>query len=129
MASPIANKVNLDMQSFDRCDFQPRHEGSTVLPHDLIFHDLYSLAISQNTVAIRDLNTGHSATYQQFLSDIVALTKRLREELHPETLQDLRNEREVSFLILSEGYEAMVALFATFALGAIAVPLSGFLAP
>ena len=74
MASPTASKINLDTESFDRCDFQPRHEGSTVLPHDLSFHDLYSLAVSQNRVAIRDMNTGHSATPQQFLSDIVALT-------------------------------------------------------
>lgn len=128
MASPTASKSSIDVESFDRCDFQPHHEGSTVLPHDLIFHDLYSLAISQNKVVIRDINTGHSATHQQFLSDIVALTERLRKELHPETLQGLWDEREVSFLILSEGYEAMVALFATFAMGAIAVPLSGCLA-
>jgi hypothetical protein len=129
MASPTASKINLDAERLDRCDFLPRHEGSTVLPHDLIFHDLHSLAVSQNTVVIRDMNTGHSATHQQFLSDIVALIKRLREELHPETLQDLRDEREISFLILSEGYEAMVALFATFGMGGIAVPLSRLLAP
>lgn len=126
MEPSVSSKINLDPETFERCDFQPRHEGPTVLPHDLIFHDLYSLAATQNTVVIRDMNTGHSASHQQFLCDIVAFRKRLMEELHPQTLQALRDEREVSLLILSGGYEFTVALFATFSLGGIAVPLSEF---
>ena len=129
MVSPTTSKSSIDVESADGFDFHARREDSMTLPHDLIFHDLYSLAMSQNKVVIRDKNTGHTATHQQFLIDILALTERLRKELHPETLQDLQDEREVSFLILSEGYEAMVALFATFAMGAIAVPLSGLLEP
>lgn len=116
--------MDLEDESFDRNSFLPSHEGPTVLPHDLIFHDLYSLAVSLNKTVIKDMNTGHSASHQQFLSDIICLSTRLREELHPDTLRALHDEREVSLLILSEGYEAMVAFFATLALGGIAVPLS-----
>lgn len=126
MSSPTVRKVaaDLDPESFDRCDFLPRHEGPTILPHDLLFHDLYSLAVAQNTTAVKDMNDGHSVSHQQLLSDILRLSARLREELHPQSWNALQDEREVPFLVLSEGYEAMVAFFAVWAVGGIAVPLS-----
>lgn len=114
----------LDPETFDRCDFLPHDEGVNVLPHDLLFHSLFDLAIRQNTIIIKDKNTGQNASHQQFLGDILALRSKLREELDPSTLQALRDEREVSLLICAEGYEFSVAFFAIQALGGVAVPCS-----
>ena len=114
----------LDPETFDRCDFLPRHEGPNVLPHDLLFHSLFDLALRQNTTIIKDKNTGYSASHQQFLGDILALRTKLRAELNSSTIQALRDEREVSLLICAEGYEFSVAFFAVQALGGIAVPCS-----
>jgi acyl-CoA synthetase (AMP-forming)/AMP-acid ligase II len=117
-------EVPLDPENFERCDFVPNHEGPLVLPHDLMFHVLYDLALRQNTTIVKDSNTGHIASHQQFLSDVLALRAKLREELHPSTLQALRDEREVSLLIWAEGYEFVVAFYAVLGLGGIAVPFS-----
>lgn len=114
----------LDPETFERCDFLPLHEGPHVLPHDLLFHSLFELALTQNSTVIKDKNTGHNASHQQFLGDILALRTKLREELHSSTLTALRDEREVSLLICAEGYEFAVAFFAVQALGGIAVPCS-----
>jgi hypothetical protein len=108
----------IDSESFDRTNF--------VLPHDLIFHALHSLALNQNTTAIRDNNSGAVVTHQQLLSDILASRNKLRTILDPETVARLRQEREVCILVLAEGYEFCVVLFAALAIGAIAVPLSMF---
>lgn len=116
----------LDPESFDRCDFLPHQEGPHVLPHDLLFHSLFELALRQNTTVIKDKNTGQNATHQQFLGDILALRILLRAQLHPSTLSALREEREVSLLICAEGYEFSVAFFAVQALGGIAVPCSTY---
>ena len=114
-------------ESFDRMDFLPLHEGPNVLPHDLIFHTLHSFALTYNDEAlIKDTRSGHEATYQQFLSDIVACRNALRITLDPETIEALQKEREVCVLILSQGYEFTVAFFAALAIGAIAVPLSKY---
>jgi hypothetical protein len=115
---------NLDPASFDRTDFLPYHEGPNVLPHDILFHILHSLAAYQNDEAIIDAKAGYTATHQQFLSDIVACRNALRETLAPETIKALQEDREVSILILSSGYEFIVSFFAVLAIGAIAVPLS-----
>lgn len=115
---------NLNSTSFDRTDFLPHHEGPNVLPHDILFHTLHSLAAYQNDVAIIDAKSGHVATHQQFLSDIVACRNGLREALASETIEALQEEHEVSILILSSGYEFIVSFFAILAIGAIAVPLS-----
>jgi acyl-CoA synthetase (AMP-forming)/AMP-acid ligase II len=115
---------NLDPISFDRTDFLPRHEGPNVLPHDILFHVLHSLAAYQNNVVVKDAKSGHVATHQQFLSDIVACRNALRDSFAPETIAALQAEREVSVLILSHGYEFVVSFFAILAIGAIAVPLS-----
>jgi acyl-CoA synthetase (AMP-forming)/AMP-acid ligase II len=114
----------LDPQSFDRTDFLPLHEGPEVLPHDLIFYNLHHLAVAQNEVVVRDTNANHVASHRQFLSDIVACRNALRQTLDLDTLEALQQEREVCILILSHGYEFVVAFFATLAIGAIAVPLS-----
>jgi hypothetical protein len=116
----------LDPEKFERCDFLPYHDGPYVLPHDLLFHSLFNLALRQNTTIIKDKNTGHSASHQQFLSDIFALRTKLKAELHLSTLQALREQHEVSLLILSAGYEFSVAFFAVQALGGIAVPCSAW---
>jgi hypothetical protein len=91
----------LDPETFERCDFLPYHEDTYVRPHDLLFHSLYNLALRQNTTIIKDKNTGHSASHQQFLSDILALRTKLKAELHLSTLQALRDERKVSLLIFT----------------------------
>ncbi len=114
----------LDPETFDSCDFLPRHEGPNVLPHDLLFHSLFDLALRQNTIIIRDKNIGYNASHQQFLGDVLVLRTRLRAELHSDTLQALRDECEVSLLICAEGYEFAVAFFAVQAIGGIAVPCS-----
>ena len=116
----------LDPETFERCDFLPYHEGPGVLPHELLFHSLYNLAIGQNTTVIRDKNTGHVVSHHQFLTDILALRTKLRAELSPSTLQALKDEREICILVLAAGYEFSVAFFAIQALGGIAVPCSSY---
>lgn len=117
---------DLNSTSFDRTDFLPHHDGLNVLPHDILFHTLHSLAAYHNDVAIIDAKSGHVATHQQFLSDIVACRNGLRDALAPETMEALQEEQEVSILILSSGYEFIVSFFAVLAIGAIAVPLSTY---
>ncbi|KAK5056232.1 hypothetical protein LTR84_012785 [Exophiala bonariae] len=117
-------KEIIDPETFDRCDFLPCHEGPNVLPHDLLFHSLYDLALRQNTIIIKDKNTGLCASHQQFIGDILALRSKLRAELDPSTLTDLQHEREICLLICAEGYEFAVSFFAVQALGGIAVPCS-----
>jgi acyl-CoA synthetase (AMP-forming)/AMP-acid ligase II len=122
--------ADMDTESFDRMDLLPLHEGPDVLPHDLIFHTLHNFALTYNDEAvIKDARSGHGATYQQFLSDIVACRNALRDTLDSETMEALRKEREVCILILSQGYEFTVAFFAALAIGAIAVPLSTYRIP
>lgn len=115
---------DMDPVSFDRTDILPRHEGPNVLPHDIVFHTLHSLAAYQNDVVIKDVKSGHIATHQQLLSDIVTCRNSLQESLAPSTRAALQEEREVSVLILAQGYEFIVSFFAILAIGAIAVPLS-----
>ncbi|KAH8701094.1 hypothetical protein BGW36DRAFT_425890 [Talaromyces proteolyticus] len=119
----IAGK-DVEVGSFDRMDFVPFHEGPEVLPHDLLFHTLHSIAASNDRPAIVDRKTGYTATYQQLVSDIVVCRNRLRATLKPETIEAIRREREVSILLWSAGYEFTIGFFAVLALGAIAVPLS-----
>jgi malonyl-CoA/methylmalonyl-CoA synthetase len=119
-----ANGKDVDVGEFDRMDFLPYHEGPNVLPHDLLFHTLHALATADGRLAVVDCKAGYEATYQQLLSDIVLCRNKLRETLDKESLEALRNEKEVSLVLWSSGYEFTVAFFAILALGAIAVPLS-----
>jgi len=117
---------NLDPASFDRTDFTPYHEGANVLPHDYIFHRLYFLAAYQNTTAVRDTYNGLEVDYRQLLTDIIFARNRIRDAVSTKTMEMIRNNEEVSILVVARGYEFVVSFFAVLALGAIAVPQSKY---
>lgn len=124
--SPSARR--LDPATFDRTDFLlTSHEGPNVLPHDIFFHRLYNLALRQNTVVIKDAYDGLAITHHQLLSDIIFTRNRIRESLNKKSVDMLRNDQEVSILIVARGYEFVVAFYAALALGAIATPQSEML--
>ena len=115
-----------DQTTFDRTDFVPSHAGDHVLPADPLFTRLLTLAHRPNPrPAIRDLNTDVEKTAAELLCDILRLRRVLRQSLNQQTLDDLRNGREVYISILAPGgYEFAVGVLAILALGAAASPFS-----
>jgi malonyl-CoA/methylmalonyl-CoA synthetase len=111
---------------FDRTDFVPSHTGDDILPADPLFARLLTLAHRPNPrPAIRDVNAGIERTAAQLLSDVLILRRVLRDSLTPQTVDDLRNGREVFVSILAPGgYEFVVGVLAIMALGAAASPFS-----
>ncbi|KIW79440.1 hypothetical protein Z517_06052 [Fonsecaea pedrosoi CBS 271.37] len=116
--------TNLDPASFDRTDFFPPHEGENVLPHDLLFHRLYFLALNQNTTAVRDSHNNHEISYHQLFSDVVAARNLIRQQLTANSMEMIRRGDEICVLVVARGYEFVVAFFAVMCLGAIVVPQS-----
>ncbi len=114
----------LNPTAFDRTDFVPFHEGDHVLPHDLLFHRLYFLAVNQNSVAVKDADKGYERNYHQLLSDVISARNLIRKSLSPGSLQHLRAGDEVCLLIVARGYEFVVTFLAVLCLGAIATPQS-----
>ncbi|KAL4804330.1 acetyl-CoA synthetase-like protein [Aspergillus unguis] len=121
-STPPLKKVN--EEDFDRTSFLTHDHGPEVLPNDLIFHMLRTVAGDQERIAIRDKEAGIEATHRQLLCDIMAFKGYLLDSLPPVTLEHLRAESEIPFLILSTGYEFLVSFFTVQALGGVAVPLS-----
>lgn len=116
--------MKLERELFDRTDFTPSHKGPNVLPNDLLFHLLLKLATDHNAPAIKDDDAGLLVTQQQLLSDILAFRNRLEQQLGPELVALLRQQRQVCIPIICSGYAFIVALFAVMAIGGISVPLS-----
>ncbi|KIX94631.1 uncharacterized protein Z520_09677 [Fonsecaea multimorphosa CBS 102226] len=116
---------SLSAATFDRTDMVPYHEGLNVLPHDFMFHRIFYLANNHgNTTAVHDPYSGYQKSYRELFLDIVRTKNHIRNHLTAESMRMLRDEEEVSMLIVSRGYEFTVAFFAVLALGAVAVPQS-----
>ncbi|KAK5048671.1 hypothetical protein LTR84_005762 [Exophiala bonariae] len=115
---------DIDPECFDRTDLVYVEDDLNTLPHDIIFHRLHFLACHQNTVAIRDTDRSLEISYGQLLSDIVTAKNLVLSKLHISTLEQLRADKEVSFLILARGYEFVVSFFTVLAIGGIAAPTS-----
>jgi hypothetical protein len=116
--------TNLDPVNFDRTDFFPIQEGDHVLPHDLMFHRLYFLALNQNTTAVRDPCHNHEINYHQLLSDVLATRNLLRQQLTATSMEMIRKGDEISVLVVARGYHFVVGFLAVMCLGAIVVPQS-----
>jgi malonyl-CoA/methylmalonyl-CoA synthetase len=116
--------ADIDPTSFDRHDLVPVEDDARTLPHDVLFHRLHYLACHQNAVAIRDTQTGQEISYAQLLDDIVAVRNAVLETLHQSTVEQLRTDKEVAFIILARGYDFVVSFFVILAIGGIAVPTS-----
>lgn len=74
-----------------------------------------------NKVAVIDATKNESFTYTQLLEDSAALRKQILEVLGLTTAGDL-DERRIAFLV-PNGYDYVVAQWATWAAGGVAVPL------
>lgn len=112
---------------WDRRKYVPYHEAQdNVLPCDGLFPRLLTLASrSTRRPAIRDLNTGVEKTTAELLSDAVNFREVLRSRLQPETLQALRDGKEVFISLLAPGgYEFTVGILGILGLGAAASPFS-----
>lgn len=110
---------------FDRTKFIPRHEGDNILPLSPFFSRLVRYAYrNPPRLAIRDVNLGVEKTYLQFLTDILYMRNTIRSKLNRETLDALRDGKEVYVgLLAAGGYEYAVGFVATIALGAAVVPM------
>jgi hypothetical protein len=115
---------DLDPASFDRTDLASLPDQPDALPHDVIFHRLHYLANHHSGKAVKESHIGLEVSYQQLLSDIIRLRVRLLGNLNEQTLERLRRDEEVAFVIMASGYEFIVALFATLSIGGISVPTS-----
>lgn len=74
-----------------------------------------------NKVAVIDATKNETFTYTQLLEDSAALRKQVLEVLGLTATGDL-DERRIAFLV-PNGYDYVVAQWATWAAGGVAVPL------
>lgn len=110
--------------SFDRCDWAPRHIGPNVFPNFFLFSRLVRWA-HKPLLACRDVTFGFTASYTQLLTDVLHLRNYLRGKLHPDIIARIDREEEVHILLLGPcGYEFTVGFLALIALGAIVTPIS-----
>ncbi|OQU95793.1 hypothetical protein CLAIMM_01962 isoform 1 [Cladophialophora immunda] len=72
----------------------------------------------------RDPYGSYCKSYRELLLDVVRTRNHIRNHLAAGSLQMLREEEEVSILIVARGYEFTVVFFAVLGLDAIAVPQS-----
>jgi malonyl-CoA/methylmalonyl-CoA synthetase len=109
----------------DRTSFVPLHDGDNVLPLSPFFTRLLRHARRKPPrPAIRDAHLGLEKNYLEFLTDVLAVRKRLRSTLKRETLEALGRGEEVYIsLVAAGGYEYAVGFVAIAALGAAVVPI------
>lgn len=112
----------------DRTCFVPPHEGDNVLPLSPFFTRLLRHAHRKPPrPAIRDLRLGIEKDYEQFLVDVLTFRWRVRASLTPDTLEALRQGKEIYIaLIAAGGYEYAVGFVAIAALGAAVVPIGRY---
>ncbi|KAJ6021722.1 hypothetical protein N7540_007226 [Penicillium herquei] len=110
----------------DRTQFVPSHVGSNVFPNLPFFHKLLRYAQRRpSQISIRDVNAGLEKTFHHVLSDALALRSELEKNLSPQSLQDLKQDKEVYIALLAPGgYEYTVGFVAILALGAAVVPMA-----
>jgi malonyl-CoA/methylmalonyl-CoA synthetase len=113
------------METWDRTDLLPSHEGQNVLPNNPFFARLLRHA-HRHRIVIRDRNGQDvSKTYGDLLSDALALRVVLERTLSDDNLVRLRKGDEVYIGVLAAGgYEFTVAMVAILAIGAAVVPMS-----
>ncbi|KAK5206365.1 hypothetical protein LTR41_007803 [Exophiala xenobiotica] len=109
----------------DRIQFVRRHQGPNVFPNFYFFSRLVRLSYKTDLIAVTDLTFGYTASYAQFLTDVLNLRNVLRSSLSPEVVARLDRDEEVFVNLLGPaGYEFTVAFLALMALGAVTVPIS-----
>lgn len=113
------------MDTWDRTNFFPSHDGLHVLPNNPFFARLLRHA-HRRRVAVRDRNgQDMSKTYGNLLSDALTLRSVLNDSLTSDTRARLRRGEEVYIGVLAAGgYEFAVAMVAVLAIGAAVVPMS-----
>ena len=120
----MSSKETQSTMCTDRTGLFPSHKGYNVFPNSSLFGHLFRHAARKRN-AIRDLRLGIERDYEQLLSDVLALRKKLKDSLDLPTIHSLERREEVYIGILSGGgYEFSVAILAVLALGAAAVPMS-----
>jgi malonyl-CoA/methylmalonyl-CoA synthetase len=114
----------------DRIQFVRRHQGPNVFPNFYFFSRLVRLSYKTDLIAVTDLTFGYTASYAQFLTDVLNLRNVLRSSLSPEVVARLDRDEEVFVNLLGPaGYEFTVAFLALMALGAVTVPICWFSSP
>jgi malonyl-CoA/methylmalonyl-CoA synthetase len=110
----------------ERTDFVPSHVGDNIVPADPLFTRLLVLANRTNqTIVVRDVNTGVEKNSVQLLSDVLTLRRHIRAALSQDVLDKLQQGKEVYISIVGAGgYEFTVGILAILALGAGASPFS-----
>lgn len=102
------------------------HVYSRGLPNDPLFRQLIRNSQQILHTIFKDPYAGVEADYRRFLTDVIDFRDALRQNL-PEHLLDkhgsLRDDGFSICILASVSYEFAIALYAIFALGAIAVPL------
>lgn len=117
MESPRLSR-SLSAAAFDRTDMVPYHEGPNVLPHEFMFHRIFYLANNHgNTTAVHDPYSGYRKSYRDLFLDIVRTRNHIRSHLTAGSMRMLRDEEEVSILIVARGYGFTVTFFAVLGLG------------
>ena len=109
----------------DRMHFIPRHVGPTVLPNFLLFSRMVRWAVLKpHLIAVKDLTFGHTASYAQILTDILAMRNVLRKTLSRDLIEKIDKDEEVFInLLATPGYEFTIGFLGIVALGAAVSPL------
>jgi malonyl-CoA/methylmalonyl-CoA synthetase len=107
----------------DRSSLVPPHRGPNVLPTSPFFGKLLRHA-RRGRLAIRDVVLEVEKTYEDLLSDALALRATIEATLSEDVKQRLHAQDEVFVGVLAAGgYEFAVAVVAALALGAAIVPM------
>jgi malonyl-CoA/methylmalonyl-CoA synthetase len=107
----------------DRSSLVPPHRGPNVLPNSPFFGKLLRHA-RRGRLAIRDVVLEVEKTYEDLLSDALALRATIEATLSEDVKQRLHAQDEVFVGVLAAGgYEFAVAVVAALALGAAIVPM------
>ncbi|KAJ6126692.1 hypothetical protein N7523_002304 [Penicillium sp. IBT 18751x] len=98
-------------------------------PHDQIFTSLLALAREIKQVIVHDGAAGVSATYDQFITDVIHTRHALREKLALCSDSLTLEEGSLVCILAPANYEFAVAAFSILALGGMVVPLPTSLPP
>jgi len=111
------------MESVDRGDFAPSHQGRHVLPNDPLFGNLLRHA-RRDRVAIKDHDLNVRKTYGELLDAVLSFKEVVRDTLPDWVRERLSRGEEVYMGILARGgYEFTVAVLTALSLGAAIVPM------
>ena len=100
----------------------PVRQQAPGFPNDPLFRRLLHHAQNNHNVLIQEFQQNSiEATAAQFLRDVVAYSERIRAQ--QASLETHKNGGRYICILATLSYEFVVALYATIALGAAAVPL------